>query len=292
MIVDNRKFAEQLYSFLKDNEPSDHFLDSPPEDCIKELENYLSDLNMVRETIKDIEEIADMFDDHEYYVAEVKPLLCGLRDIEGKLEAEQRRRMVGETDYEVKHAIHVGDKEIVFAEDKNAENGMCWFVGDYSRNDIMGQYADCQYSADYLEAMQEFTGRVDRQIEAMKSEISQSKTPCAVFTAEHCYCNDRGQSIDGKIVAIKAEILRPEYRRGDVQLVLVSGGNGARANSHGNAVFCYHLNDGKHTRFERYDVQGEVKPEFLPAWAKEKAAEIQAEKSNPTQKRPKDREDR
>ena len=288
MIVGNRKFAEQLYSFLKDNEPSDHFLDSPPEDCIKELENYLSDLNMVRETIKDIEEIADMFDDHEYYVAEVKPLLCGLRDIEGKLEAEQRRRMVGETNYEVKHAIHVGDKEIVFAEDKNAENGMCWFVGNYTRNDIMGQYADCQYSADYLEVMQEFTDRVLTQVKVMKA-INRSRLP-QIFTAEHCYRNDRGQSIDGKIVAIKAEILRPEYQHGDVQLVLVSGGNGARANSHGNAVFCYHLNNGNHTRFERYDVQGEVKPEFLPAWAKEKAAEIRAEKAESPQKKPKETE--
>ncbi|MDL2234153.1 hypothetical protein LJC63_11335 [Ruminococcaceae bacterium OttesenSCG-928-L11] len=291
MMMDNRKFAEQLYHFLKDNDVHSYYADTPPEDCIAELEDYLSDLHIVRETIKDIENISDMFADHEVYVDEVKPLLNGLREIQGELEVEQRRRMVGDTGYEVKHAVHVGEKEIVFAEDKGAENGMCWFVGDYTSNDLLGQYADCQVSDDYLEALGEFTGRVNTQIEAMQSEIDRSKTTCEVFTTEHCYPHDYSKSIDGKIVAIKAGILRPEYRRGEVQIVLVSGGSGARANPNGRAVFCYHLNDGKHTRFDRSDVQGEVKSEFVPKWAAEKAAAIQAEKASP-QKNPKDREDR
>jgi len=288
MFMSNRAFAEKLYSFLKDNEPSGRFSDLPPEDCINKLENYLSDLYMVRKTIKDIEEIADFFDDHEVYVTDAKPLLHCLRDIEGALEAEQRKRMVSDTNYEVKHAIHVGDKEILFAEDKNAENGMCWFVGDYTQNEIIGQYADCVVCDDYLEAMQEFTERALTQVKVMKA-ISQSKLP-QIFTSEKCYRNDYSQSIDGKIVAIKADVLRPEYRHGDVQLVLVDGGNGSKANPIGRAVYCYHLNDGKHTRFERSDVQGEVRPEYLPAWAKEKAAAIQAEKAAPSQEKPQNRE--
>jgi len=71
--------------------------------------------------------------------------------------------------------------------------------------------------------------------------------------------------------------------------VLVTGGNGARANPNGNAVYCTHLNDGKHTRFERYEMLGEVKAEFLPLWATEKAAEIQAEKSSTEKRRDKER---
>jgi len=290
--MDNRAFATEIYEFLKNNEASGHLEDIPAKDGIAEIEVYLSDLHMVKETIKDIEELSDTFDDHEFYVTEVKPLLRGLREIEGKLDAGQRRRMVGETNYEVIHAIHVGDKEIVFAEDKDSENGMCWFVGNYTSNDILGQYADCQISDDFLETMQEFTGRVNTQIETMRSEISKSETPCPVFTAEHCHRNDYSQSIDGKIVAIKAEVLRPEYRRGAVQLVLVDGGNGSKENPNGRAVYCYHLNDGKHTRFERHDVQGEVKAEFLPKWATEKAAAIQAEKAAPPQKSPNNKEAR
>jgi len=290
--MDNRAFATEIYEFLKNNEASGHLEDIPAEDGIAEIEAYLSDLHMVRETIKDIEELTDTFDDHEFYVTNVKPLLRGLREIESKLEAEQNRRMVGETNYEVKHAIHVGDKEIVFAEDKNAENGMNWFVGNYTSNDIIGQYADCQVSDDYIESMLEFSNRVGKQIVMMKNESDRSNPPHRVFTAEHCYPNDYGQSIDGKIVAIRAEVLRPEYRRGNVQLVLVSGGNGARANPNGRAVYCYHLNNGEHTRFERHDIQGEVRPEFLPVWAAEKAAEIQAEKAASPQNNPKNKEAR
>ena len=282
---DNKVFAEELYEFLKANDTHGYFVHAPAEDCIADLENYLSDLHMVRETIKDIEEIADSFDDHEVYVSEVKPLVKGLREIESELEAVQSKRMVNDTGYEVKHAIRVGDKEILFAVDNKEENGMCYFVGNYTQNEIIGQYADCQVSDDFLEAIEEFTNRVSKQIEVMKGEVSKSKMPKEVFTAEHCYPNDYTQSIDGKIVAIKADVLRPEYRRGDVQLVLVNGGNGANANSRGNAVFCYHLNNGKHTRFERFDVQGEIKPEYLPKWAADKAASIQAEKAVLTQKK-------
>jgi hypothetical protein len=72
----------------------------------------------------------------------------------------------------------------------------------------------------------------------------------------------------------------------------VGGGFGAGANSRGNAVFCHHLNNGKQTRFERYDIQGEVKPEHLPKWAKEKAAAIQAEIADPTPKKPVNKEAR
>ena len=112
--------------------------------------------------------------------------------------------------------------------------------------------------------MGEFTGRFNRQIEAMRSEIDRIKASCEVFTAERCYPHDYSKSIDGKIVAIKAGILRPEYRRGEVQIVLVNGGSGARANPNGRAGFCYHLNDGVNTRFSRSDVQGEVQPAYVP----------------------------
>ena len=70
--MNNRAFLEELYGFLKENDRNGYYKDSDPEDCIEELENYLSDVEMVKETIKDIEEIADSFDDHEVYITEVR----------------------------------------------------------------------------------------------------------------------------------------------------------------------------------------------------------------------------
>jgi hypothetical protein len=39
-------------------------------------------------------------------------------------------------------------------------------------------------------------------------------------------------------------------------------------------VLCTNLHTGKSTRYERMDVMGEIKPERLPEWAKEKAQEL------------------
>ena len=67
--------------------------------------------------------------------------------------------------------------------------------------------------------------------------------------------------------------------------VSVTGGFGASANSRGSAVFCTNLHTGKSTRYERMDVMGEVKPERLPEWAKEKAQELLHKKRNKDKER-------
>ena len=53
------------------------------------------------------------------------------------------------------------------------------------------------------------------------------------------------------------------------------------------------LYSGERERWERYDLAGEVKPECLPEWAKERFAEIQkqeAAKAAPNQNQNKDME--
>ena len=185
----------------------------------------------------------------------------------------KEKRMIADTGYEVKHAIRIGDREILLAENMNDPDGRFYMKAEYSDNGLLGQYDRIITSPGYLAIMEEFVGSLECQIRAVREEIiNYDPTP---ITTEQCYPHDYGQSIDGKVVAIKADVLRPEYRRGDMQLVLVDGGFGAEANARGNAVYCYHLNDGRHTRFERYQVLGEIKE--LPEWAAERLAVIKAE---------------
>lgn len=80
-------------------------------------------------------------------------------------------------------------------------------------------------------------------------------------------------------MAIRAEALRPEYRSAEHQLVYVVGGNGARKQSFGTACYCITLYSGERECWERYDLQGEVKPECLPQWAKEKKPEMEQQQS-------------
>ena len=279
--MDKSKLAQRIYEFL-----SKH--DSLPgyETTVEEVEESLSIAPDVDRLIKDIDDACNTFGSYAEYADTAKPLLLALE----KVKADLSRRMVGDTGYEVKHSVHIGDKEIVFAVDMNADQGLHYLVCNVTRNEIFEQFIDGSGSGDYLEMMKEFIDRVGVQIEAVRSEQEQINLPEAIFTADHCFPNDYKQSIDGKVVAIRGNIFRPEYRRGDNQLVYVNGGSGANANSRGTAVFCYHLNNGKHTRFERYEVQGEVKPECLPDWAKERLAAVKVQIAAEHAKSKKDRE--
>ena len=277
--MNNRVFAEELYDFLKEHDERGYYTDTAPEDCIAELENYLDDIHMVQESIKDIEEIADSFDNHEVYITDVKPLLKGLREIQAELEAKASKRMIGDTGYEVKQSFHLNGKDILLAENKNAEDGQFYLVCQYVENGIIGEYSQAATDGDYLEVLREFTGRVNKEITAVQAERDALNLPADLFTVEHCHPNDYKESLVGMVVAIKSSVFSPEYRRGDNQLVLVVGGNGASANPNGNAVYCNHLNNGAHTRFERYEVLGVVRD--LPDWAKESLARLQSELEKP-----------
>ena len=120
----------------------------------------------------------------------------------------KERRVIGNTGYEVSQAIHIGDCEILIAEDMNEPEGNFYLVADYKENGILGEYSRCQVSNDYLEVMREFTARINRQIEAVSAEIGIADFQAAIFTAEQCYPNDYKQAITGAVVAIKASILR------------------------------------------------------------------------------------
>lgn len=195
------------------------------------------------------------------------------------MNENQEKRMISNAGYEVRQAFQINGKEILLAENQKAENGMMYMVCGYIDNGIIAQYSQGIQCDDYLEALQDFTERINKEAATVKAERDALNLPGKLFTAEDCHPHNYAESIEGKVVAIKSEVLSPEYRRGDVQLVYAVRGNGVNADPRGNAVYCYHLNDGKHTRFERYEVLGVVKE--LPDWAKESLARIQAEMDKP-----------
>jgi len=198
------------------------------------------------------------------------------------MSGNTEKRMIADTGYEVKQAIHLGDREILLAENMNEPDGQFYVKAEYTTNGIIGQYDRMIYSSTYLAIMEEFIGSVDRQIVALRNELV-NYDPMPI-TADKCYPHDYEQDITGEVVAIKASALRSEYRRGDVQLVFVTHGNGAKANPSGTGVYCFHLNDGKQTRYERYDVLGRIKE--IPEWAKERLEIIQSEREPVQQTKP------
>ena len=89
--------------------------------------------------------------------------------------------------------------------------------------------------------------------------ISEEEDLCTLVT-----CTPYGVN---KIVVIKPNVLRREYRMATHQIKLCTGGFGASPNSRGSACFCVDLYSGRHSRFERRDILGTLTADQLPQWA-------------------------
>lgn len=187
---------------------------------------------------------------------------------------ENEKRLIGT--YEVKHSIHIGRKEVVFAIDE--KDKYPFLVCDCTYNNPLSAecVSDAVGSDDYLEAMQDFIDRVQEQVRIVKAEQEQFNFDMTPFDINDCIQDDREKNIMGKVVVIKAKVNRYEYRHSAYQLVLATGGFGA-SGGRGQAVFGTRLADGRRARWERYDILGEIRPEKMPDWAKEALARIQAQ---------------
>lgn len=191
---------------------------------------------------------------------------------------DDEKRIAG--DYEITASLFIGDGEVVIGEN-TTERGSRFMMAVCHQNDLFAQYQVMQESDNYAEIVKSFGERVALQAKQIQEEVKALNIPTEVITKEDCIPDSYDRSIDGMVIAINPEALRSEYQRADRQLYLVTGGFGASANSRGSAVFCKNLYTGENTRFERRDVMGEVKPDRLPGWAKEKI------KNLPEQDKPK-----
>lgn len=199
--------------------------------------------------------------------------------------AEHEKRMAG--NYEITQALHIGDREVVFGIDPASDQP--YFCALYHEIfeiiQIRERYEACFASDNFVEVAEQFAAYVQEQCQKVREEWAKVTVPRIRITEEMCIPHDYGQDLTGKIVAIKPSVLRPEYRSADHQLVLVDGGSGAAANSRGTTCFCINLYTGEQEKWRRYDVLGEVKPECLPDWARERVAEIGQRQAGQKQRR-------
>lgn len=207
------------------------------------------------------------------------------------MDSNGEKRMAG--DYVIIHAFHIGDREIVLGENSDGvwdERYMCAFC---QSNGLMAGYTEVMVSDDYPELARLFGERVAEQAEKTRIDLNGPKIqgiPNAPITAGGCEVIGHQHDLRGKIVVIKPEVLRPEYRRATSQLYLCDGGFGASPNSRGTACFCTQLYSGKSSYFERSDILGVIAPENLPKWAKHYLECIRQERQ--AEKRARDREGR
>lgn len=172
-------------------------------------------------------------------------------------------------DYEIIQAVHIGDREIVIGQNEADENGLPYMVGYYESNAILGRYYDVIGSDDFLEIMELYGQRIMEQSQKTRAELSTPKIQGidnAPITAEGCTPISYDDDLNGKVIVIKPEVLRPEYRRATSQVKLCTGGFGASPHSRGTAVYCTEVYSGRQARFERQDILGVLEPENQPKW--------------------------
>lgn len=186
---------------------------------------------------------------------------------------EEKRMVEG---YEITQGIRIGDKEVVFGVNEKAD--MPYFCSFYSSNSILESYEDSMIGDDYVEILELFADRIKAQCSKVREEQERVTVPREKITADMCHALSLCRDMTGKVMAVRAEALRPEYRSAEHQLVYVVGGNGTRPQSFGTACHCITLYSGERERWERQDFQGEVKPECLPQWAKEKKSEMEQQR--------------
>ena len=80
-------------------------------------------------------------------------------------------------------------------------------------------------------------------------------------------CNPLSDHIEGKLVVIKPEFFKPQFREAKYQLVLATGGFGCDADQLGTAVFVIECCENPESyRQERYNLIGEPTEEIIAEW--------------------------
>lgn len=200
------------------------------------------------------------------------------------------KRMAG--DYEIIHAFYIGDQEVVLGENPNAVPEERYLCAYCQQNEIMALYNEVLVSGDFCEITKLYGQRLAEQAEKTRVSLFKPKfqgidtTP---LTKADCTPISYDDDLNDRIVVIKPEVLRREYRMATKQIKLCTGGFGASPKSRGSACFCVDLYSGKEARFERQDILGTLKSEQLPQWA---ALGLERYQSEHRQKSNKGREER
>lgn len=188
--------------------------------------------------------------------------------------------------YEVRHAVQLAGGEVIFAVNKAAE--MPYLVCDCIWDNPFGvdEYKNAVAGDDPVEMLREFTTRLTARVELIETERAERGIPFETLTIADCRPKSMETDLEGSVIVIKPEKLAPEYRTIDHQIALCTGGNGARPEARGRAVFTTNLYSGKSSRFDRVDVAGIILPDRMPEWAKERLAALQkpAEKESVVEK--------
>ncbi|WP_300756196.1 DUF3849 domain-containing protein [uncultured Oscillibacter sp.] len=114
------------------------------------------------------------------------------------------------------------------------------------------------------------------QLEALIRQTRTAYQALGLFGQEHCAGDPFKLNYEGKVLVLSPGALRESHWAPRDQLWFAAGGFGCSPSASGRAVYAVRLSDGKETRWNREDFTGVLDEQYLPDWAAEKLAELQA----------------
>ncbi|MDD4164468.1 MAG: DUF3849 domain-containing protein [Eubacteriales bacterium] len=126
---------------------------------------------------------------------------------------------------------------------------------------------NCYFVADSHPAVLDgFINQVRRQYQSL-----------GLFDYSHCCKDSDHLDYENRVLVLKPEILKDEYKSPDFQLFYADGGGfGCSPKASGRKVLGQFLKDGERVYYNRNDFIGVLSDEHLPAWAAEKLEELNA----------------
>ena len=116
-------------------------------------------------------------------------------------------------------------------------------------------------------------------VDELASDVRKMYAALGLFSGEHIMKSDEPQDYKGKLLIIRAEVLKEEFRTPENQLFLAENGFGCSPTASGRKVFGQFLSDGERAEFCRSDFLGIIADENIPDWAREKLSEISEQKN-------------
>ena len=116
-------------------------------------------------------------------------------------------------------------------------------------------------------------------VDGLASDVRKMYAKLNLFDSSHKAKFDEPQDYTGKLLIIRAEVLKEEFRTPENQLFLAESGFGCSPTASGHKVFGRFIADGERAEFRRSDFLGIIAEENIPEWAREKLSEISEQKN-------------
>ncbi len=192
---------------------------------------------------------------------------------------ENEKRMIG--DYEVINSIHIGNKELALCINMDDTDKLYYMTCEVKEDGLRELYNNAVAGDDFMEIAEVYSNRLAEQVQQMKEYYASLPEGKTALDRTSCISVNEYKDITNCIVVADPTYFRPEYHTPTSQIYIAKSGNGTRINSLGTAVYCDNLYTGKHTRLERYELYGVLKPECYPEWVKAKVQMLDIMKNNP-----------